>query len=109
MRDDRDPRHPPRDEAEDAPEERAWDGGTFLTGLVIGAAVGAGLALLFAPASGDDTRRLIRKRARSLSRDAERGWSRARKRAGGILEEKKEALRDRLDQGLEAVEDQLGV
>lgn len=109
MRDDRDPRHPPRDGEEDAPEERSWDRSTFLTGLVIGAAVGAGLALLFAPASGDDTRRLIRKRARGLGRDAERGWSRARKRAGGMLEEKKEALRDRLAQGLEAVEDQLGV
>jgi len=109
MRDDRDPRHSSRDEEEEAPEERSWDRSTFLTGLVIGAAVGAGLALLFAPASGDDTRRLIRKRARGLSRDAERGWTRARKRAGGILEEKKEALRDRLAQGLEAVEDQLGV
>jgi gas vesicle protein len=42
--------------------------GSFLLGI----AVGAGLALLFAPQSGDETRRDIRLRARRARRAAER-------------------------------------
>ena len=33
-------------------EEGGWDAGPFVAGLGVGAAVGAGLALLFAPAPG---------------------------------------------------------
>ncbi len=42
----------------------------FAAGLVLGALIGAGMALLFAPQSGEDTRRLIRKKAKRLARDA---------------------------------------
>lgn len=42
----------------------------FVAGLLIGALVGAGIALLFAPQSGEETRRLIRRRARRLAADA---------------------------------------
>lgn len=38
----------------------------FGAGLMLGIAVGAGLALLLAPQSGDETRRLIKRRARRL-------------------------------------------
>ncbi len=41
----------------------------FAAGLLIGALIGAGVALLFAPQSGEDTRRLIRKRARRFAAD----------------------------------------
>ena len=44
---------------------------TFVAGLLIGALVGGGVALLFAPQSGSDTRRLIRRRARRLAADAQ--------------------------------------
>ena len=43
----------------------------FAAGLLLGALIGAGVALLFAPQSGEDTRRLIRKRAKRFARDAQ--------------------------------------
>ena len=42
------------------------NGNSMVVGLLLGAAVGAGLALLFAPMSGDETRRRIGARARNL-------------------------------------------
>lgn len=44
---------------------------TFVAGLLIGALVGAGVALLFAPQSGADTRRVIRRRAKKLAAGAQ--------------------------------------
>ena len=43
---------------------------TFLAGLAIGALVGAGVTLLFAPQSGPDTRRAVSRRAKHLAREA---------------------------------------
>jgi gas vesicle protein len=43
---------------------------TFLAGLAIGALVGAGVALLFAPQSGEETRRTVTRRATHLARAA---------------------------------------
>ena len=42
----------------------------FAAGLILGALIGAGVALLFAPQSGAETRRILRKRARHLASDA---------------------------------------
>jgi gas vesicle protein len=39
-------------------------GGAFLVAFVLGAITGAALALLWAPAAGEETRRLIGERAR---------------------------------------------
>lgn len=75
-----------------------WNTGSFLAGIVVGAAVGAGVALLLAPASGKDTRRAIRKRVKGVSRDAAGGWVTARQEIRRLLKEKKAALRDRVDQ-----------
>lgn len=44
--------------------------GTFAAGLILGALVGAGLALLLAPQSGADTRRSLARKARRLTDDA---------------------------------------
>lgn len=44
--------------------------GIFLTGLGIGALLGAGAALLYAPESGDITRHRLRRQFRALRDDA---------------------------------------
>ena len=89
-------------ELESASEAEAgrprWSTGTFVAGIVVGAAVGAGLALLLAPSSGEDTRRAIRKRVKGMSRDAAGGWVSARQEVRRLLKEKKAALRDRMDE-----------
>jgi hypothetical protein len=48
--------------------------GTFLTGLGIGLAVGAALALLLAPQSGAETRRALRRRGRRVRNTAGDAW-----------------------------------
>ena len=88
---------------------RGWDSTSFLTGILVGAAVGAGLALLFAPGSGDETRRLVRRRARAVTHDAAEGLVAARDEVRQALREKKEALRQRLARGLERAGEELGV
>ncbi|HEX5436243.1 MAG TPA: YtxH domain-containing protein [Gemmatimonadaceae bacterium] len=56
-------------------EERDWERvGAFAAGLGIGAALGAGLALLFAPQSGEDTRGMLGLQARHLGDRAADGW-----------------------------------
>lgn len=98
------------DDLEDElPAEGEFNTTSFLTGLLVGAAVGAGIALLFAPASGDDTRRLIRRRARAIEEDASRGWATSRDEARRQFKDRKAALRERLAEGLERVEDALDV
>src|SRR3954466_4248258 len=47
-----------------------WDNiGLFTAGIALGAILGASIALLFAPASGEDTRALIGRRVRRARRD----------------------------------------
>jgi gas vesicle protein len=97
---------PSRDEDEDdAPQDRRWDTGSFVTGLLIGAALGAGVALLLAPASGEETRRVIRRKARSVGDEVGDGWISARDEARRVLQEKKEALRRRVERELPDRED----
>jgi gas vesicle protein len=109
MTDDRERSHRADLEGEVQAERRKWESTSFLTGLALGAVIGAGLALIFAPASGDETRRLVRKRARSLSREAATGLVSARDEARQALREKKEALRARLVEGVERAEEKLGL
>jgi len=90
--------------SEGTSESPGWSGGGFVTGLLLGAAVGAGLALLFAPASGEETRRILRRRTRALRRDTAEGWITAREHTRRLLREKKEALRQRIDEGLERLD-----
>jgi len=53
---------------------------TFTAGLILGALVGAGLALLLAPQSGADTRRSLVRRARRLADDTRDRYEEARHR-----------------------------
>ena len=47
---------------------------TIVAGVAVGALIGAGVALLFAPASGDDTRTSIKRRVRKLARRERTVW-----------------------------------
>ncbi len=91
-------------EADREPTGSGWHTGSFLTGLLVGVAVGAGVALLLAPASGEETRRVLRRRAKALRRDAAGGWVSAREEARRQLREKKAALRDRIEQVADRLE-----
>lgn len=48
--------------------------GSFGAGLALGALLGAGVALLFAPQTGEETRELLGERARSFRGDAGESW-----------------------------------
>lgn len=48
--------------------------GIFLTGLGIGALLGAAVALLYAPESGDITRRRLRRQFKTIQEDAADEW-----------------------------------
>lgn len=51
-------------------EDRATARG-FAAGMLIGGLIGAGIALLVAPHSGEETRRIIRRRAKRIAADAQ--------------------------------------
>lgn len=56
--------------------EREWNrAGAFGLGVLAGALVGAGVALLFAPESGEETRERIATRARDFGVRADEGWN----------------------------------
>lgn len=56
-------------------EERDWRGAGILSlGIIAGALVGAGVALLLAPQSGEETREQLAIRARRLGSRADAGW-----------------------------------
>jgi gas vesicle protein len=50
-------------------DSRASSAGFFLAGAVIGGAIGATVALLFAPQSGEETRKMIKEKAGEVSKD----------------------------------------
>jgi gas vesicle protein len=63
-----------------------------LIGFALGALVGGGLALLFAPASGERTRQRLGAAARRMSRDARHTFDDARDRASGFGADVKSAI-----------------
>ena len=65
----------------------------ILLGIVIGAAAGAALALLLAPATGEETRRRLGDTARKLGNEGKRRFDDLRDAAGDRVTEVKEAVR----------------
>lgn len=94
-------------EPDEEKEPRRWNTTSFLTGIVVGAAVGAGVALLLAPNSGEHTRRAIRKKVRGMSRDAADGWVSTREDVRRLLKEKKAALKSSLKEKMEEMAESL--
>jgi len=65
----------------------------ILLGIVIGAAAGAALALLLAPATGEETRRRLGESARKLGGEGKRRFDDLKDAAGDRVSEVKEAVR----------------
>lgn len=98
-------------------DSRGWE---FFTGFLIGGMVGAAVALLFAPQSGEETREMIRerglelegrageltgtarRRAEELAMDARHRADEARQRGRMILDEQRSRLEDAIEEGKEA-------
>ena len=74
--------------------------GTFLVGL----AVGAGLALLFAPRTGEETRRDIERRARKVGNQAQDFVSGVTESVGEKIQEARASVENRIDSARSAVE-----
>lgn len=66
----------------------------FAAGLILGALIGAGVALLFAPQSGEETRRLLRRRARKVADAAEERFDDIKDRVKAARRRAEEVLSD---------------
>ena len=73
----------------------------FAVGVVFGALLGAGLALLYAPDRGEKTRRQLKRRLHRLREEAGEGFDRAGTRARKELSRR----RRRLEEGIDRVTD----
>ncbi len=75
-----------------------------LASFLLGVGVGAGIALLFAPKSGEETRELLRGKAGEGREYLRRRGSELRDSASEIIERGKEAINRQKDTLAEAVE-----
>ncbi len=90
----------PEDELDEMAEAEGATGIVgFLSGFVLGALAGAGLALLLAPERGDVTRRRIRKKFRDVSSDAREQIDDWKDDAERELRRRQRQLRKRLERG----------
>ena len=65
----------------------------FAAGIALGVVVGAGVALLFAPNSGYETRRSIVRRGRRVSRRSRDAWDEMRDELRNALRDKRRSWR----------------
>src|SRR5438093_7944673 len=68
-----------------------------LSSFLIGLAVGAGLALLFAPQSGEETRRRISRSAKRVRDAAEDAVDQARTKVGETFETARQRVEEKID------------
>lgn len=71
--------------------------------FLLGAAVGAGLALLFAPKSGAETRRGIAQSAKRMQRAAEDAVDDVKDRVADTFESARQTVEDRIDATRDAI------
>jgi gas vesicle protein len=90
-------------------EEGGFGAGSILMSFLLGGIVGAGLALVFAPKSGSDTRQMIKDfagdvkdKAQHYAADVKGKVSSGIDRSKGLYEEKKSMISSAFDAGKEA-------
>lgn len=79
-------------------------GATFLIGFIAGSMLGAGLALLFAPRAGDETRREVAERAQRVREKAREGLDTASERVTHFAERGKAMYQTAADKAREAAQ-----
>lgn len=102
-----------RDEQAVVIERRGGGAGSGIALFLLGAAVGAGVALLFAPQSGDETRAQLRRGARKMKRKARDLAESGRdivddlqRQGRSAVKDAKSALEERLARHREAADDE---
>jgi len=83
----------------------------FLVGLLIGGALGAALALLYAPSSGEETREKLKKKGDELKDVTTDTYDKAKTRAtevGGQLKEKTTTLASTVKESASSVAARIG-
>ncbi len=95
-------------------EGEGFSSGALLLSFLLGGLVGAGLALLLAPQSGEETRRRIKDMAESAKEKASDYVSQTKERIAStiekgkhVIEEKKSAISAAFEAGKEAYEKEL--
>ena len=79
-------------------------GPTFLIGFIAGSMLGAGLALLFAPRPGDETRREVADRAHRVRERAREGLGTASERVSQFAERSKSMYQNAAEKAREAAQ-----
>jgi gas vesicle protein len=77
---------------------------SFLIGFIAGSMLGAGLALLFAPQPGDETRREVAERAQRVREKAREGLGSASDRVAQFAERGKAMYQDAAEKAREAAQ-----
>jgi gas vesicle protein len=75
-----------------------------MSSFLIGLAVGAGLALLFAPQSGAETRRTIRRSAKKMRRAARTAVGDVTEKVGDTFETAKQRVEEKIEEARGAIE-----
>jgi gas vesicle protein len=83
--------------AQETTPANAAGSGAFAAGMLVGALLGAGLALLFAPDSGEHTRRRLRRGAAALRERATEGLDEATRRTRKDLIRRRRRLEKQLE------------
>lgn len=84
-------------------EERSGSNEIFLAFLV-GGLIGAGLALLYAPAKGSDTRKKIGEMAQDMKKKSEKWTSEMKQKVEGFVDEERAILKAAYNAGREAMD-----
>lgn len=79
--------------------------GGVLVAFMAGVVIGAGVALLYAPQTGKETRRMLAKKADELKNEAEEIMEDTLDKSKKILREKKEQFDAAIEAGREAMTD----